>query len=112
MSRLLMWDIDLTLLHTRGITRAAYGAALPVKGASRRYATARRAALDREPPRPLHGRSRGQGTPCPRRDAPDNRRPTRTVAKPRRRDRDNTHATIRNVKIRSQDPRLVQNCYT
>jgi phosphoglycolate phosphatase-like HAD superfamily hydrolase len=25
--RLLMWDIDLTLLHTRGITRAAYGAA-------------------------------------------------------------------------------------
>jgi phosphoglycolate phosphatase len=27
MSRLLMWDIDLTLLHTRGITRAAYGAA-------------------------------------------------------------------------------------
>ncbi len=27
MTRLLMWDIDLTLLHTRGLTRLAYGAA-------------------------------------------------------------------------------------
>src|SRR5436305_7352455 len=59
----------------RPLTRAAYGAALPVKDASRRYATARRSALDREPPRPLHERNTGQGTPCPRRDARDNRRP-------------------------------------
>ena len=49
----------------RRLTRAAYGAALPVKGASRRYATARRAALDREPPWPLQGRMRGQARACP-----------------------------------------------
>ena len=89
------------------MTRAAYGTALPVKDGSRRYATARRAALDREPPRPLQGQNTGQGTPCPQRDALDNRRPPEPVATTEDETRTTSQATIQ-----YQDPKLAQNCYT
>jgi len=53
---------------------------------------------------PLHGQNTGQGTPCPRRHAPDNRRPTRNLSP-------GPTAGTRTTDPR-HDPKLAQNCYT